>query len=58
LQFADGHDNIVLPGPPGLAKSPMATTLPYEAVVQCRFVLFTTAQDLVDRCYAGLRMGP
>ncbi len=57
LRFVDQHENVILLGPPGLGKTHIASALAYEAVVQGKEVMFTTAQELVDRCYAALADG-
>jgi hypothetical protein len=57
LRFVAQHENVILLGPLGLGKTHIASALAYEAVIQGQHVLFTTAQDLVDRCYAALADG-
>lgn len=57
LRFVEQHENVILLGPPGLGKTHIASALAYEAAVQGNEVMFTTAQELVDRCYAALADG-
>ena len=57
LRFIEHHDNVILLGPPGSGKSHIAMALAYEAAIQGKQVLFTTAQDLVDNLYAALADG-
>jgi len=57
LRFVENHENVVLLGPPGLGKTHISTALAYEAAVQGKNVLFTTAQDLIDSLYAAMADG-
>lgn len=57
LRFIDHHENIIMLGPPGVGKTHIAIALGYEAVIQGKSVLFTTAHDLIDYLYAALADG-
>lgn len=57
LRFVENHENVVMLGPPGLGKTHIGTALAYEAAVQGKDVLFTTAQDLIDGLYAAMADG-
>lgn len=57
LRFMEEQTNLVLLGPPGVGKTHIAISLGYEAVIQGKEVLFTTAQDLIDHLYASLADG-
>ncbi|GMA61348.1 hypothetical protein GCM10025859_17880 [Alicyclobacillus fastidiosus] len=43
--------------PPGLGKTHIAIALAYEAAIQGKDVLFTTAPDLIDGLYAAIADG-
>ena len=57
LHFMDGHENIIIIGPPGVGKSMIATGIGRNACTAGKKVLFANAKELVDRLQAEMLGG-
>ena len=57
LHFMDGHENIIIIGPPGVGKSMIATGIGRNACAAGKKVLFVNAKELVDRLQAEMLEG-
>lgn len=54
LHFLEGHENIIIIGPPGVGKSMIATGIGRKACAAGKRVLFVNAKELVDRLQAEM----
>lgn len=57
LRFMDAGENILIIGPPGVGKTMIATGIGMEACHAGKKVLFTNANDLMDRLTESMQNG-